>query len=750
MNYESAQSKAEAVARMYFLGNRVVEPLGPGSKEKKSALVALGQFVGLDLSEVAGKHECGRLVAERTGVQWDDSCRSAGDTVTLTGLNRLVDGSVNWYVQSGRRPVRSLMRDLVSLNPAPRWDDNPEDAQMPEDLTEVEQNITAAIAELSAEGPTPTGIEVPRSYDYDLTELSLSDGTWRTPLAAVQGWLHLPDQIDESSAAAFDRSVGRMLDLPVSGEPGLEYFNRLHERLERATSLRQQFLDELENESEGTATLETASATWAAAWGDVEENEEAETSGPISANADTWPISQFRQYAVDGEMDLNPSYQRADVWPTADAQLLIESVLRGIPLPSVILLQQDTDQGDRYEIVDGKQRLTSILRFTAAHPRALATVAERAEAWGVSADDTVELFQKDYPAFKKLWRKNEARTLTAKAEKELYFPFALRSGNVPTLSGDLEQVRGHYYSEIRHIAIQVGKAKKRIRSLFEEVSDYRIPVIVYHQATSRQIHEVFSLYNKQGKHLNAEEIRNAAFHELDFMRALLATSGDTDGVERVAPFLTPVWSDLSSTGRVLADANGPYGLPDAGYKRSKALSWVAAALLLEDENLAARSTAAHINNLLKRIQDDRRDPLRDQGRVISAMVLLDKAVDAHQAMPPEAWAPSFRNAQLRGRWQELQLVASLITLAGAYAVRGDELEDLLDDEADEIAKASAGWVRPPKTQSRQQWEYIGGVVRGFLELLEVDPAAADDAIRSRLGSSGIRNLVALPHPHWWK
>lgn len=169
MNYESARSKAEAVARMYFLGNRVAEPLGPGSKEKKSAFVALGQFVGLELSGVAGKHECGRLIAERTGVLWDDSCMSAGDTVTLTGLNRLVDGSVDWHVQSGRRPVRSLMRDLVSLNPAPRWDDNPEDVDMPEDLTELEQNITTAIAELSSDGPTPTGIEAPRSYEGDLS-----------------------------------------------------------------------------------------------------------------------------------------------------------------------------------------------------------------------------------------------------------------------------------------------------------------------------------------------------------------------------------------------------------------------------------------------------------------------------------------------------------------------------------------------------------------------------------------------------
>ncbi len=99
------------------------------------------------------------------------------------------------------------------------------------------------------------------------------------------------------------------------------------------------------------------------------------------------------------------------------------------------------------------------------------------------------------------------------------------------------------------------------------MSDYQIPVILYFEATSRQIHEVFSLYNKQGKHLNAEEIRNAAFHELDFMRALLATAGDTDGIERVAPFLGPVWDDVRSTGPALAAS--PYSMPDAGYKRTK-------------------------------------------------------------------------------------------------------------------------------------------------------------------------------------
>jgi hypothetical protein len=748
MRYESASTKAEAVARMYFLGNRVPESLGPGSKEKKSALVALGRFVQIDLGHVPGKHECGRLIADAVGVPWDESCVSAGDTVTLTGLNRLVDGAVAAHIKSGARPIRSLIRDLIDVNPALRWDER-EDDDVAADLSEVEQNIAEAIAELASDGPTPLKVDVSRMSDLSGTAIALEDGSWRTPLAAVQGWLYLPASIDETDSRAFDRSLAELLGVAGSEEtPGPELQERLQVRLERAVAHRQVFLAALDSNADGPAALQSASVSWEEAWEEIEEiqeSEEAETAGPIKAEAATWPIAQFRQYAVDGEMNLNPSYQRADVWPTADAQLLIESVLRGIPLPSVILLQRNTQDGDRYEIVDGKQRLTSLLRFTAAHPKARATVRAKAAGWGEDPDEMLNLFTSDYPRFRKTWRKHEATILSAKQEKELYFPFALSSTNAPVLRGDLEQLRGRYYSEIRALAIQVGNAKKKIRALFEEVSDYRIPVIVYFEATSRQIHEVFTLYNKQGKHLNAEEIRNAAFHELDFMRALLATAGDSDGIDRVAPFMAPVWDDVSSTARALAEP--PYALPDAGYKRSKALSWVAAALLMEDENASTRSTTTHVNNLLRRIETNERDPLRSRRAVMQAMSLLDAAMDAHQAAPPQIWAPRFRSAQ--ARWQELQLVASLVALAAASAVLADDLSDVIDERADELRAASDRWARPKKSQSREQWQFIGGVVREFLDVLNVSADAADSEIRSRFGTSGLKALVSLPRLSEW-
>ena len=80
--------------------------------------------------------------------------------------------------------------------------------------------------------------------------------------------------------------------------------------------------------------------------------------------------------------------------------------------------------------------------------------------------------------------------------------------------------------------------------MFELATDYMIPLIEYSRATQKQIHEVFNLYNKQGKHLNAEEIRNVVFHDIDFMRALLVVSGDNQDVAAVAPFLQSEWENF--------------------------------------------------------------------------------------------------------------------------------------------------------------------------------------------------------------
>jgi hypothetical protein len=262
---------------------------------------------------------------------------------------------------------------------------------------------------------------------------------------------------------------------------------------------------------------------------------------------------------------------------------------------------------------------------------------------------------------------------------------------------------------------------------------------VYEKVTTEQVHEVFSLYNKQGKHLNAEEIRNALYHRLDFMRALLATAGDTEDVAVVAPFLTGSWDELSSTPEVLDG----YGFGKAGYKRTKLLSWVASVLFFDDGRPDGRSTAGQINALLKRIASSTSDPLRDSARVTEAMRLLDHGLDAHASIPPEVWAPAFRNSQKQGKWQELQLVAALIGFCAARQVLGDDLDDVVEQALPRLAEASAGWKRPTKTQSKEQWAFIATVVRDLLEILDVPVSDADEAIASSFGFSGLSTLVSI-------
>lgn len=747
--YTSAVSKPEAVARMYHLGGVPPEPLGPGSKEKRSALEALGRAVGLDLSRTSGKVECGRRIAAFVRVPWDSSCFSSGDTITVNGLNRLIDGVVEFKVNSKSVVEDRFIAELMAVVPVPRMgagNELPhkkgEVFRVPESITEYQQNISAFAAELSERTEyAPEGVDV-AADTFSPEDVDFSDGQWRARIADVQDWMNLRQRLELDSPEAFDVSLANALGSQVRTVAELDREAlevRLVERLERALDLRNRFLDTMEQASEGGATLSSASQAWLEWWAESEEEQASESSGPIRAEATTWPIVQFISTAGRDRLELSPPYQRADVWPTADSQMLVESVLRGIPLPSVILVQR-TDTGvTKYEVVDGKQRLTSILRFTGQDPRALEVVKQKAERWGVP--DLQEIFERDYPRFKRLWRTHEQTSLNATVARSNYFPFPLRK-NVQPLSGSLSRFQGKYYSEIRDEVLEIVGEPHSVSDLFEmQDTGYKVPVIIYKDVQTEQVHEVFSLYNKQGKHLNAEEIRNALYHKLAFMRALLVTAGDSDDVDVVAGFLRSRWSELRAASEILD--NHKFGR--AGYKRTKLLSWVAAALLVEDGRPDSRSTANQINAMLKTIDANEFDKLRNEEVIRDAMLMLAQALTAHDVVGADFWHPRFRNAQGGVKWQELQLVAILIALAAATFVLGDRLVDHVESLSEEIYEASSSelWQRPEKTQSKVQWAYTAKIVKSLLELLGVDAVEADNAIRDRFGRSGLAALIMI-------
>lgn len=62
----------------------------------------------------------------------------------------------------------------------------------------------------------------------------------------------------------------------------------------------------------------------------------------------------------EGEIDINPDFQRKFRWTDHQRSRLIESILIGVPLPSIFVYQNDKGI---WEVVDGVQRISTILEF---------------------------------------------------------------------------------------------------------------------------------------------------------------------------------------------------------------------------------------------------------------------------------------------------------------------------------------------------------------------------------------------------
>lgn len=59
----------------------------------------------------------------------------------------------------------------------------------------------------------------------------------------------------------------------------------------------------------------------------------------------------------------NRRYQRKLVWTIEEKQSFIDSIIKGFPIP-IILLAEVGEAGDiKYEIIDGMQRLNAIMSF---------------------------------------------------------------------------------------------------------------------------------------------------------------------------------------------------------------------------------------------------------------------------------------------------------------------------------------------------------------------------------------------------
>ncbi|MBW9271325.1 MAG: DUF262 domain-containing protein [Candidatus Thiodiazotropha sp. (ex. Lucinisca nassula)] len=76
-------------------------------------------------------------------------------------------------------------------------------------------------------------------------------------------------------------------------------------------------------------------------------------------------ISWFNEHRMNARLEISPHFQRRAVWLERERSELMETICSNLPFPEIyihVVTDRDTG-GQKYIVVDGQQRLTSIFRF---------------------------------------------------------------------------------------------------------------------------------------------------------------------------------------------------------------------------------------------------------------------------------------------------------------------------------------------------------------------------------------------------
>jgi hypothetical protein len=113
VEFVPARNKLEVVARISNLTNSGPETLGPGSKEHKSVVLNLARGMGLAVSENETKQGLAARIVETSGRKWTSDCESIGQTLTLVGLNLVLQTGIEYFQDLSTRlsPIQLTLED---------------------------------------------------------------------------------------------------------------------------------------------------------------------------------------------------------------------------------------------------------------------------------------------------------------------------------------------------------------------------------------------------------------------------------------------------------------------------------------------------------------------------------------------------------------------------------------------------------------------------------------------------------------
>jgi Protein of unknown function DUF262 len=75
------------------------------------------------------------------------------------------------------------------------------------------------------------------------------------------------------------------------------------------------------------------------------------------------PVQTIYNWYRNGILFVNRNYQRKLVWTLQEKQKLVDSILSEYPIPLILLAERRNDSTSAFEILDGLQRLHTIVSF---------------------------------------------------------------------------------------------------------------------------------------------------------------------------------------------------------------------------------------------------------------------------------------------------------------------------------------------------------------------------------------------------
>ena len=133
-------------------------------------------------------------------------------------------------------------------------------------------------------------------------------------------------------------------------------------------------------------------------------------------NSSPHPISDIRDWNESDRLELRPDFQRLAVWSMPAKVMLIDTILRGIPMPKIFLANTIRNGSTYRVVIDGQQRILTILdflkdNFALTAPYSGEEKGKRYSSLSDKLQDRILSYQIDF---------NEALNLTDNEVREVY------------------------------------------------------------------------------------------------------------------------------------------------------------------------------------------------------------------------------------------------------------------------------------------------------------------------------------------